>query len=195
MLLALTQSIEDAATSPVGCMFYSNFDTNITERFGLLLMNWPLKDFSSPSDISSRVELNLLLNAWKLGATYFYKMSPAEYNVWKVQHSQLSTSTSSGLSSTATSDCGNGSGDWETSVGSADQPDMSATNSTITLATSNPMSATSTPLATNFVNVVSGINGELVKVAKKPRKVCKDKGKPRPKKQASNENVVDEAWQ
>jgi hypothetical protein len=63
-------------------MFYQNFDDNITTKYGVVLRNWPLQKFCSPSDIGSRNEVRVLYQAWESGTTYFQKMTEEEYNEW-----------------------------------------------------------------------------------------------------------------
>jgi hypothetical protein len=64
-------------------MFYSNFDDNITSKYGVVIENWPLKKFCSPGDISSKPELQVLYHAWKSGSTVFRKMSRTEFEDWE----------------------------------------------------------------------------------------------------------------
>ncbi len=49
-------------------MFYVNFEDHITACFGVVLENWPLKKFVALGSLS-RIELEVLLNAWKNGMT------------------------------------------------------------------------------------------------------------------------------
>ncbi|KAK7441180.1 hypothetical protein VKT23_016661 [Stygiomarasmius scandens] len=64
-------------------MYYSNFDTHITDKYGIKLLNWPLDRFCSPSDITSRAELDVLKNAFTSGMTQFYRMTSAELEEWR----------------------------------------------------------------------------------------------------------------
>jgi hypothetical protein len=64
-------------------MFYQNFDTNITAKYGVVIENWPLEKFSSPSDIGSRNEIRVLLQAWESGTTRFRKLSDEELTQWE----------------------------------------------------------------------------------------------------------------
>lgn len=59
-------------------MFYQNFTKNISLKYGVVIEDWPLDTFKSPSDISSRNEVTILFNAWKSGATRFRKLSAEE---------------------------------------------------------------------------------------------------------------------
>lgn len=49
-------------------MFYVNFEDHITARFGVVLENWLLKKFVALGSLS-RIELEVLLNAWQNGMT------------------------------------------------------------------------------------------------------------------------------
>ncbi|KZT01715.1 uncharacterized protein LAESUDRAFT_763450 [Laetiporus sulphureus 93-53] len=51
-------------------MVYQNFEENITAKFHLTIINYLLKRFCCPSDVSSKSELELLLHAWESGVTY-----------------------------------------------------------------------------------------------------------------------------
>ena len=64
-------------------MFYQNFDRNITAKYGVIIENWPLETFSSPSDINSRNEIRVLLQAWESGTTRFRKLSDEEFAQWE----------------------------------------------------------------------------------------------------------------
>ncbi|KAI0083733.1 hypothetical protein BDY19DRAFT_858173, partial [Irpex rosettiformis] len=60
----------------VGRMYYQNFDDHITERFGIVIENWPLKTFVNPGSIPTRLELKTLFHAWDSGATFFRRLNP-----------------------------------------------------------------------------------------------------------------------
>lgn len=64
-------------------MFYKGFRKHITRRFGVILKNWPLKVFDSPSQLTSMPELTVLYNAFKSGATKFCQLSPEEWAAWE----------------------------------------------------------------------------------------------------------------
>jgi hypothetical protein len=63
-------------------MIYKNFEDNITRKHGIVVEGWPLHTFHNPSAIGSQVELNVLLRAWRTGATRFRKMTEVEYMAW-----------------------------------------------------------------------------------------------------------------
>ncbi|KAI0083235.1 hypothetical protein BDY19DRAFT_910751 [Irpex rosettiformis] len=66
-------------------MYYRDFEMHITHKFGIVVENWPLKDFVCPSHVSSRIELDTLYHGWESGATHFRRLSPAELTEWRRQ--------------------------------------------------------------------------------------------------------------
>ena len=66
----------------VNRMIYKNFDEHITRKHGIVIEGWPLHTFENPSSIGSQMELKVLLNAWKTGATRFRKMTVEEHLAW-----------------------------------------------------------------------------------------------------------------
>lgn len=76
-------------------MFYVGFESHITEKLGIILVNWPLAQLVSPGAIGSRLELQTLYNAWSSGATHFRRLSPAELELWQnTRFNNLLASTS-----------------------------------------------------------------------------------------------------
>lgn len=69
-------------------MVYDHFEDKITQKHGVVVENWPLKDFCNPSSVSSRIELETLYNAWQSGATRFRKFTQEEMTVWEDQRFQ-----------------------------------------------------------------------------------------------------------
>ncbi|KIK33061.1 hypothetical protein CY34DRAFT_100326 [Suillus luteus UH-Slu-Lm8-n1] len=80
--------LNQAAQVSVPKMFYNNFDTQITAKHGVVVDNWPLKNFVSPSDIGSTTELRVLHNALKTGVTTFRKMTHDEWEQWDKERFQ-----------------------------------------------------------------------------------------------------------
>jgi len=64
-------------------MAYDRFDELITAKYHVVVKNWPLKKFCNPSSITSRIELELLFNAWQSGVTYFQKLTDEEMGAWE----------------------------------------------------------------------------------------------------------------
>ncbi|KAI6015946.1 hypothetical protein EDC04DRAFT_2551669, partial [Pisolithus marmoratus] len=78
----ILQKLSEAAGTLVSKMFYTNFDSQITGKHSVIVVNWRLKVFSSPSDIRSMMELKVLYNTWKTRTTTFHKLTPAEWEDW-----------------------------------------------------------------------------------------------------------------
>ncbi|KAG2151619.1 uncharacterized protein EDB93DRAFT_1040169, partial [Suillus bovinus] len=73
-----------AAAAPAHAqrMYYTNFDTNITAKYRVVLEKWPLSKFCCPGDISSRNELHVLYHAWHTNTTCFRRLSDGEFEDW-----------------------------------------------------------------------------------------------------------------
>ncbi|KAI0683924.1 hypothetical protein BC835DRAFT_1209928, partial [Cytidiella melzeri] len=79
----ITEKLHEAvAPRSVSKMFYTNFDAHITEKFGVVVVNWPLPHFVAPGSIGSRLELQTLYNAWSSGSTHFRSLSQSEAETW-----------------------------------------------------------------------------------------------------------------
>ncbi|KAI0683810.1 hypothetical protein C8T65DRAFT_594672, partial [Cerioporus squamosus] len=63
-------------------MFYSGFDDKIMDKWGIVIVNWPLKNLVAPSSIRSITELEVLEAAWSSGSCRFRKLSAAEVKAW-----------------------------------------------------------------------------------------------------------------
>ena len=81
----------DVATEIVHTrMVYDRFGDQITQKYGVVVENWPLKDFCNPSSVKSRIELETLYHAWNSGATRFRKLTPDEMTAWENERFQRS---------------------------------------------------------------------------------------------------------
>ncbi|KAF8066019.1 hypothetical protein FPV67DRAFT_1418617 [Lyophyllum atratum] len=194
---------ESAAKGEVTRMYYHNFDSKITLKHGLILKNWPLKTFCSPSDVSSRVELSVLLNAWKSDTAHFHRMSQDEYDAWELEWSKEpvtshfpegqgsgnSDEIASSLATASSNNDGDSSDIIMTSSTAAGDPVTSITSSSGTTTPGGPLPSSGTvngPLSVNFVNTVSTEGGGVLNITKKARKPRKDKGIPRKKRVSEN---------
>ncbi|KAK7451710.1 hypothetical protein VKT23_012389 [Stygiomarasmius scandens] len=85
-------------------MFYKNFDTHITARYAIKLVNWPLEKFCNPSELATRAEVKVLQNAWESGTTFFTKMSREEFKEWEESRFQerISETATQGIGGTMT---------------------------------------------------------------------------------------------
>ncbi|KAG6809416.1 hypothetical protein H0H92_000327 [Tricholoma furcatifolium] len=172
--------LKQVTKSPVARMYYSNFEKHITSKHGVIIRNWPLKKFCSPSDVQSRMELNVLLNAWKSDTCHFYKLTRDEFEAWEhsqaTDHNFASSATSAHVDAPSTMPPDNHSV-------ATPQHDISPP-----VPLDNPNISPPAPLD-NVVNTVSNTAGSVVFVTKKARKVRKDKGTKR-RKPTSSENVA-----
>ena len=67
-------------------MQYNRFDDLITQKYGVIIKNWPLKRFCNPSAVATRIESEVLFNSWESGATRFQKLSRDEMRAWEKEH-------------------------------------------------------------------------------------------------------------
>ncbi|KAI0681683.1 hypothetical protein BC835DRAFT_1252066, partial [Cytidiella melzeri] len=80
--LIYNELVKIALPKKVGRMLYDNFKEHITDKYGIVVMNWPLPQFVAPGTIGSRLELQTLYNAWSSGSTYFRKFTRDELEIW-----------------------------------------------------------------------------------------------------------------
>jgi len=66
-------------------MQYTRFDDLVTGKYGVIIKNWPLKEFCAPSAVPTRIALEVLFNAWDSGVTQFYKLSRDEKSAWETE--------------------------------------------------------------------------------------------------------------
>lgn len=84
----LTATPPDDIIRPLkaGRMMYQNFDRHITMKYGVIIDHWPLQKLCSPNDVGSLPELQVLYNAWNMGATSFRKLTQEEFQQWIESH-------------------------------------------------------------------------------------------------------------
>ncbi|KAI0325019.1 hypothetical protein GY45DRAFT_1340412 [Cubamyces sp. BRFM 1775] len=64
-------------------MFYMNFDSHITLKYGIVLEGWPSDvKFAAPGHINSLPELQILYTAWETGKARFRSLSNSEWRDW-----------------------------------------------------------------------------------------------------------------
>ncbi|KAG6896214.1 hypothetical protein C0992_009682 [Termitomyces sp. T32_za158] len=63
-------------------MVYTGFEERFTIPYGVIIVNWPIDRFRSPSELT-RPEVDILLGAWSTNTTYFRKMDPEEWAKWR----------------------------------------------------------------------------------------------------------------
>jgi hypothetical protein len=178
-----------AQPDPVSRMYYVGFEIHITEKYGIIIENWPLKDFKSPGSIGSRLELNTLYHAWISRATRFCWLSPLELEEWQRQRIQtakaaLPSSTASPVASnqlsSATVTYGNQSVAIDQSDTASHDPDVISSPEAASLSIASSSTGGVTPAAMDCASTTTIFPvSTLTLVTKKPRKVRSDKGKPR----------------
>jgi hypothetical protein len=94
--------VDIARPDKLSRMFYSNFETHITDKFGIVVVNWPLPQFVSPCALGSRLELQTLHNAWQSGSTYFRRLSREELAQWQKQRLSAPTANQPQISTPET---------------------------------------------------------------------------------------------
>ncbi|KAI0691918.1 hypothetical protein C8T65DRAFT_537243, partial [Cerioporus squamosus] len=72
---------ESCTRTTIPKMFYINFEEHITMRYGIIVKNWPLKRFAAPGSLS-RIELEVLLHAFKNKLTTFRQLDDEEWVDW-----------------------------------------------------------------------------------------------------------------
>lgn len=63
-------------------MFYKDFDRHITSKYGVVCRSWPLPQFQSPADMSTKNEVEIVMHAFKTGVTSFQRLSDADWRAW-----------------------------------------------------------------------------------------------------------------
>lgn len=63
-------------------MYYVNFPDKITAKYCVVIDNWPLKKFCSPADLSTKNEVEVLMQAWTKGSAKFRRLSDEEWAQW-----------------------------------------------------------------------------------------------------------------
>lgn len=93
-----------AAAHPdnVGRMIYANFDSSISEKFGIVVDNWPLPTFGPPSRVESRTDLETLFHCWSSGATRFRRLTATEFQEYKQKRALERAAVASAAANAAT---------------------------------------------------------------------------------------------
>ncbi|TFK79898.1 hypothetical protein K466DRAFT_446878, partial [Polyporus arcularius HHB13444] len=63
-------------------MFYVNFESHMTAKYGVVIRNWPIRKFTAPGNINSLPTLSILYNVWRSGATHFRRLDDGEWQQW-----------------------------------------------------------------------------------------------------------------
>ncbi|KAJ3518550.1 hypothetical protein NM688_g9422 [Phlebia brevispora] len=76
--LLITEKLAEISGNKLTKMSYQGFD-DITDKFGIVVDNWPLSIFQAPSKYATKNEVQTLYDAWQSGTTRFRKLSTQEY--------------------------------------------------------------------------------------------------------------------
>ncbi len=204
--------MEHTTGTITGCptvrMHYSLFDTQITARYGVVVDCWPLRTFCAPSALKTLNEVEVLFNAWQTGATKFRVLSNEEWEKWEAEtlrvklamlHDEAVDDDEGGdpagtpTATTLTNETNVPSttpGDAPLLPATFDAPALppTPTTATVTTGTKRPAgegaggASKRKKTQDTGINVGTTVDGEPLTVAKKPRKIRKDKGVKRTKK-------------
>ncbi|OCH83633.1 hypothetical protein OBBRIDRAFT_840342 [Obba rivulosa] len=193
--LLTIQKLCAAAKASVARMYYMNFDTKITAKYGIIIENWPLDHFLPPSHFKSKLELEVLLKAWESDSTRFRKLSTEEFERWQDTHIYHESSAGPDNESEDPID---GPPEAETDIATTQSAMLAALAIGASMPTMPPSSVappviffgTSTlqkrtrnsATLHDVVNVVGTAAGTAIPIVKKPQAPRSDKGKPRKKK-------------
>ncbi|KAJ3476294.1 hypothetical protein NLI96_g11259 [Meripilus lineatus] len=184
----------------VNHMNYTNFASDITGRFGIICEGWLLSKFCSPSAITTCTDLDTLYHAWEMGVASFQKLTPEEYKQWsnaRFQAALEQTQTRPRPQVQTTVQTGNSVIAHDalsitpTQVAAVATPLTTVPTIVVTPSTTVPAivaapnSSTSAPADPTLSTSILLVSG-MVLVAKKTRKQCSDKGKPRGPRQRKN---------
>ncbi|GBE86265.1 hypothetical protein SCP_0901440 [Sparassis crispa] len=86
--MRLMKITEDISPLKISKMYYKGFEKRITARYRITVVNWPLKEFKSPGDISHKGDLQLLYRAWESSTTHFKLLSNEEHKKWEEEQFQ-----------------------------------------------------------------------------------------------------------
>lgn len=158
-------------------MYYNNFEKNITLKYRIVVQNWPLDKFVSPSDIGTSHELTTLLNAWNSNTACFQKLEGEEWKKWEDDYYKKESGTLARVEEVQDQ---RDPSPVPTPQENPQARESPASSSTPPLSSSVPAAAASTQAqaSNGFVNTfaVLGANGQAVQVISKPRKKRKDAG-------------------
>ncbi|GBE78670.1 hypothetical protein SCP_0115610 [Sparassis crispa] len=84
----IIQKLQDISPLKISKMYYKGFEERMTARYRITVVNWPLKEFKSPGDISHKGDLQLLYRAWESGTTHFKLLNDEEHKEWEEERFQ-----------------------------------------------------------------------------------------------------------
>lgn len=155
-------------------MYYHNFDKNITLKYGIIVENWPLTKFVSPSDVGTSHELSTLLNAWQSKSTTFRKLEGEEWNNWADEYLAKDSRALTRAQEVRDSPVPSLQQDISPAEGTPVNHSAEPSSSSAPAAAASVQPQTSAGFVNTFA--VLGANGKQVEVVSKPRKKRKDAG-------------------
>ncbi|KAJ3912162.1 hypothetical protein F5877DRAFT_85110 [Lentinula edodes] len=174
-------------------MFYTNFDEHITRPFGIMVKNWPLKEFKNPSSFSTRADISVLWNAWETGTAYFYMMTREEHRAWEQKQEEALVEAQRRVQEVRDKQQSGEEPQQQTNTAGdenvpSENPPEDQTPPPSTSNVPQPNGGPSS-LGATFIHatIVTDAGGNAVQMTKRPRKQRKDAGKPRQKKKRTNE--------
>lgn len=72
-------------------MYYTNFPDKVTAKYRIVIDHWPLKRFCSPADLSTKNEVEVLLQAWTTGSARFRRLNDKEWEQWHLDRVEALT--------------------------------------------------------------------------------------------------------
>ncbi|TFY52031.1 hypothetical protein EVJ58_g10238 [Rhodofomes roseus] len=175
-------------------MNYVNFDT-ITAEFGVVLQGWPLKTWCSPSDISLQLEVQLLLNYLQSGTTHFRKLTTDKLKEWKMVRAMgaVAAMMQPGPSAKPIMESAQDVGDVSSTATPEPVPtdNRDGDDGDDSVTHKRKRADTFINITAAVVNGANTIDGSQLTVAKKQRKVQKDKGQKRGPRKSSSKAARD----
>lgn len=162
-------SEEVAHPRAIARMNYVNFAA-ITNKFGILMVNWPLPRICCPSEIGPIADVVKLYNAWESGLTHFIHLTPAQLREHQRQEFEAQQAATHAVSLP------------EFVEGSSTSPAVasaSAPPAHMSLTASAPPVPTPPFAASASEHVLTASGTTLDTKKPKARKTRSDKGKPR----------------
>lgn len=185
--MILIVHVDDVAPRKLKHLFYVNFDSHITEPYGIVIENWPIAKFCCPGDIQSKLELEALFNAFDISTARFRILTDKEHSAWKEARFQAALAQTTGPGH-ALNDGGiaqNADDHSQPTPPSLAGPSNLSTPSELP---STPAASQDYPIMFNNIFAVTGHDGRPMAIKQTRRKARLDKGKlkgPRAKTAAS----------
>ncbi|KZT01075.1 uncharacterized protein LAESUDRAFT_717767 [Laetiporus sulphureus 93-53] len=196
--MLIMQKLNEVAKTKIPRMIYQNFDKQITEKHGIVAINWPLDRFCSPSDLSSRNEVEILYQAFLSGTTSFCLMDKDEYKRWSNARFQVALGQTVAEDDTAMNDVRAGHAVLSNDIMGVNVMLAPGAFSEVSVLITPDVIGTSLPALVaphataithataqvagpfmDAINIVTAIDGLAITVHTKERKQHSDKGKKR----------------